>query len=324
MPEIKPFIVRTVPIPGESMLGYLTRALSNTGVRSIAGAFEMAGIRRFPFKAVHLLQDDPRLEDLAGLFGVPLDTFTFRLGLRDPQQFSRSDFLGTFIYSSHVDRSCRRVSPRALRVSSYHRMIWDLAPLTIDPETLEYLLESCPVCGGRLSWGPTFEAHFCDHCWDEHDGPQVDLRDHPQEIYSPKDPEALAFGFGLLSVDRAVRRSAEAKLHGPWTFNTTGEAFDLIVVVAKFLEKSVEENKQWAAKVSPRVTPAAFERACRLVLAGYAGVEEVVDLVRQTENRRLWDKVSLALHPFIAGTFVLATRRQAYRASLVGTLALAA
>ncbi len=64
-------------------------------------------------------------------------------------------------------RRARRPKPSATPrhgTRSYHRLVWTITPLAIDPVNRDYLIEKCPDCGRLLTWWRMAHPARCDRC----------------------------------------------------------------------------------------------------------------------------------------------------------------
>nr|WP_295829966.1 TniQ family protein [uncultured Azospirillum sp.] len=63
-----------------------------------------------------------------------------------------SRLLGHPVHPHFISARRRKVCPRCLDESGYHRALWDMALMTICPDHRLRLVERCPACGSRLGW----------------------------------------------------------------------------------------------------------------------------------------------------------------------------
>lgn len=143
---------------------------------------------------------------------------TYKLNTFEHSLSKTIEFFGVQIRTQYrnAGRGRRRVSPRALIRSAHHRAIWEITPISFDPETMEVLLSECPVCKHALGWSRLQGVTKCDRCRDV-DGRSVDLRDYAsvQSVLEPHDPEALQFVVGLIHPIEDNKRKARSLIREP-------------------------------------------------------------------------------------------------------------
>ncbi|MDA9420970.1 hypothetical protein [Bradyrhizobium sp. CCBAU 53380] len=194
LPSDAPRFVATVgpPYPDESLMGYLTRALSVATVDHLAAALRIAGAAKpNPTFIATTLKDQAEIARIAHLIGCrPKEILDRTHPIRFTQTKRKMvvmDFFGTEIRPRHKVTKVRRVSPRALQIAQYHRAIWDLRAFSFDPQTRELLIDTCPVCKRPLGWRRALGPTVCDKCVGEDGLPTVDLRDFEQPIIEVAD-----------------------------------------------------------------------------------------------------------------------------------------
>jgi hypothetical protein len=129
----------------------------------------------------------------------------------------------------------RRVSPRALAISPYHRAIWELKPFTFDPATCERLLDTCPVCKRKLGWRRAQGPTMCDRCVDGRGIANVDLRDFPRSVFEVDDAEALNFVTGLVNPIEERKSAARRLLPPSWSNVSNSSIFEAVMALVSGL-----------------------------------------------------------------------------------------
>ena len=115
------------------------------------------------------------------------------------------DFNGLVLPRGHLELSRRRISPIALIDSAHHRQSWLMTVLPFCPETLELLVDTCPLCGFTLGWVNAVGIGRCENC----------LKTIPPSAL-PSLPEDLAENYrlfaGLLSLRPSERAGSVASM----------------------------------------------------------------------------------------------------------------
>ncbi|PXW62968.1 TniQ family protein [Methylobacterium sp. B4] len=236
--RLRPLMFRPdpAPIPGESLLGLVARATTRNGYPSLLKVIRLADIGRGQTNSIPAQVTDEEAERLAYVMKVPTDevvsrlhrTFTF-----PDREGEFINFFGVMIQARYREKRYRRISPLALRRSPHHRAIHDLAPFSFCPETMETLLDRCPICRRHLQWGTTRGIAFCESCRDEDDEPLVDLRDHPQPLVEVDDEAGLRLLTDLVDPDPARRAKAVGNVDPALAGTTPGDLFELAIMLAR-------------------------------------------------------------------------------------------
>jgi transposase len=293
--NIRPFVAEMPqPIPGESLLGYLNRALSKTICHNLYSALRLTGgkahAKQRP-RPYNLTIEDA--DCLAKLFKVDPEEFRSRLypwGMFEHAEESTIEFFGTKVRSQYFEATIRRVSPRALLISGHHRALWDLKPFSFDPDTRERLLDRCPVCESRLGWVKTHEPFKCDQCAGEH-GLSTDLRDYPQPIIDMHDEQAVNFVLGLVHPNAEKRDAAMRLVPDELGSATNSDLFDAVISIASVL---LPANAQRTERVGrpmtfdnfAQMTPDRLALAARALIGGESGFGIVADSMRASMSQR--------------------------------------
>lgn len=291
---VRPLIVTEEPIPGESLLGLISRNLANTSLDRLRPALGLAGIGTLAAESLPRSLDVPdQIAALARFLGTTPDEIKARLyptvqNFRP--YFQQISFNGVLIRPQYRERRIRRVSPQALKSSSFHRVLWEIRPISFDGETLEPLLDTCPVCSKRLGWTRLVPAHMCDHCFDENQRPSVDLRDFPQARIDIEDVEAASLAPRLLSHDPLVRASALGSLSEEWRNLPLADVFESIVLISTAVSNPVTEAQRRVSRPKVEelgnISAESVARTCRAMLDGENALDDLIEEVRDAGTRR--------------------------------------
>jgi hypothetical protein len=288
LPTISPRFVSTVGLPylDESLLGYLTRAISISTIDQLPALSRIAkATKRYTSSLATELKDEGEIARLANLVGcAPNDiaSRTYRAGQseHDRTRLELVDFFGTMIRSRLRETKVRRVSPRALQQAQYHRAVWELRPFSFDPQTKELLLEACPVCGQRLGWIRAHGPTVCDKCVDEDGIPTVDLRDFTQPIIEVNDEEALDFVTGLVDPSPARKEAARSRLPKEFSEFPNADIFETVMSLGYGLAGYRPDRRMFSVEHMYQMTPELLCVAARAILDGQAGFDILCDRYR--------------------------------------------
>jgi transposase len=284
--------VPTDPIPGEGMLGLISRAAAANGYRTLYSFLKPGGLRIGPTSFLKIGADTAVLlakkmgttdvEGIERLFCLPVEG--------RPQW---TDFFGTPIRSIYISPgTVRRIAPGRLGNLGHIPAMWSLRVFGFDPVSKEKLIDTCPVCHQRLGWKASYGIFNCDNCvkWEDVGGfdfvyPTVDLRDFPQPRVDVPDEEALDFVTGLVD-PCADRRDAARKLIPDYFARfSSSDLFEAIIAIAFALTQAGTRKKN-APRFTPAsepgrrfdgLTPALFCRAGRAIMGGREGLTELVE-----------------------------------------------
>lgn len=282
------------PIPGESLLGLVARATSRNGYTSLLRAIRLADIGRGQSNGIPTLVMDEEAERLAYVLRVPASEVTSRLHRivtfpdRDGEFI---DFFGVTIRAQYREKRYRRVSPLALRRSPHHRAIHDLAPFSFCPETMETLLNRCPVCRRHLLWTTTRGVAFCERCRDEDDEPLVDLRDHPQRLVKVDDEAGLRLLTDLVDPDPSRRERAVANVDPALGGSAPGDLFELAILLARAaMTPSQMADTQIRRMMGPDdcafLTPHLLSVMGRTLMEWQVGIGRLCEQARERADER--------------------------------------
>ncbi|WFU53612.1 transposase [Bradyrhizobium pachyrhizi] len=277
--KIRPFAAdMPKPIEGESLLGLFSRALERTAIDRLKRGLALAGVQPFGNPSGVSISEK-QADALAILFKVDREDIVRRLhprGSFDHRSTAPIDFFGTKLRTQYLETIFRRVSPRALALSPYHRAIWDLRPLCFDPTTRERLLVTCPVCGEKLRWwfvrGPT----HCETCVTDRGFPKTDLRDFPQPLLEFGDEEAIDFVVDLVNPDPKKREVARTRLPAELAEASNSDVFEAVIAIAscfrpEFIRKTIFVGRPLRAGDFEGFTPDLLEIAGRMIIGGRDG-----------------------------------------------------
>ncbi|MCP1968469.1 hypothetical protein [Bradyrhizobium elkanii] len=277
--KIRPFAAdMPKPIEGESLLGLFSRALERTTIDRLKRGLALADVQPHGNPSGVSISEK-QADALAILFKLDREDVVRRLHPRrrfDHHSTGAIDFFGTKVRTQYLETIFRRVSPRALTLSPYHRAIWDLRPLCFDPTTRERLLVTCPVCGEKLRWwfvrGPT----YCEVCVTDRGFPKTDLRDYPQPIVEFGDEEAIDFVVGLVDPDSRKREAVRRLLPAALSDASNSDIFDAVISIASCLRpeisgKTVFVGRPLRAGHFDGFTSDLLEVAGRMIIGGRDG-----------------------------------------------------
>lgn len=294
--KVRPFQAQIdPPFPGESLLGFVTRALSISPVKQLQRGLALAGLATgAPASIATTLVGDREVAGVATLLRTTPDEIRQRTYADAPLGHNRRDmieFFGVPMRAHYRESKIRRVSPQALKIGPYHRAVWELRPFSFDPQTRGRLIDTCPVCDQKLGWSRAQGPAMCDRCVDGSGFPNVDLRDFPQPVVEVDDDEALAFVTNLVDPDPDRRAAARRLLPKRWTEFSNGDLFETVMAFASGLtmDPSSSKHAQGRAKNGEhfsRLTPEMLALAGRAIIGRESGFSALAARYRLDVDKR--------------------------------------
>lgn len=270
------------PIPGESLMGFVTRNADIHAADKVSAVLRAAGIDTIVPESLPTVHRE-KAPELARLFmtspeEIQARTYPPAAVPGPPNSFA--SFFGTPLRRIYLESYRRRVSPASLRASGHHRALWDVRPLSFCCESREMLVSSCPECEAELGWRWTFGPAFCEICG-------VDLRDFSQPKVEVADDAALDFVVDLIHPDPDRRERARGA--APAAFGKigigSGELFELAVAMAATLADQPSRSQTKIARGASledyaRLTPTILSEAGRIILDWPQGFEAYLRRMR--------------------------------------------
>jgi hypothetical protein len=241
--DVVPAFLTFEPKADESLVGFIDRTFARTVFANPIAALAQAGIAtNRPDFLASLDLNEGQIDALARRLGVSAALIRDRLH-SDSRMLGSGvrgvDFHGQFLRLTFLERERRRVSPRALEISPYHRAIWDVRPIAFDPDTMELLLSDCPVCAKPLGRRRLCGPEKCDKCIDDRGLPSTDLRDHLQPMVPEEEWELLRNIAGLVDTDPKTRERSCLRFPEPWRSLGPGEIFHILVEMSVANEAAI-------------------------------------------------------------------------------------
>ncbi|WP_174275547.1 hypothetical protein [uncultured Sphingomonas sp.] len=159
---IKRLRLSYVPVAGGSAIGAFAEACDASGVTHLDVAAKGADL---PTRYIGNLQigDDRQFATMARVMRCSA-TAVATVGYRAHPDRHNKILLGDLVVSrGAIDLTVRRIGPRSLASHDYHRGAWLNRMLPYCPESLELLVQSCPICG-PLGWMYARGMMNCDKC----------------------------------------------------------------------------------------------------------------------------------------------------------------
>ncbi|MGX1235619.1 hypothetical protein AB7M71_008711 [Bradyrhizobium japonicum] len=298
------FAFRIDPMPDECLGGLVARATAINFRRSIPTELRKVGV--VTLHPQSLCSRSPELAESIAEFVGTADVASvaakFHPKLIDDA--AKIDFFGEPLRAFYRDGQRRRVSPRALKIGAWIRAMWSVRLFGFDPQTLEKLIDSCPVCGKPLGWKLTYGVAFCDHCYrpEEFAGsiwkyPRVDLRDFPQPLVEVDDIQALQFVTNLIDPAPGKKEAARRLVPELWNALSNGDIFEVVLHFAsmqvaeswdkkrKGIRRRAKSGEGW-----DKFTPEVLAVAGRALIDGRAGLERFGDLLRSQSRDKLRER----------------------------------
>lgn len=151
----------------ESIPGAIARGVREHVLVVTRPVFEAAGV---PLRHIGLAQLATRqeLERLAYVIRCDPRDLADRAGVRVEEPTGKSNLQAKFgsltIPRAFLELDRRRIAPKSLTGSDYHRLQWMNLLLPYCAESLELLVDTCPRCDTKLGWRFARGIGNCDAC----------------------------------------------------------------------------------------------------------------------------------------------------------------
>jgi hypothetical protein len=291
--EITSFLDPPFPEPDESLLGWITRSADDHAYRSVSRALRKAGFRLLRPEGLPMY-GRTIAERLSFLLKAPENEVEARVYEAIPRDKGQDqiDFFGSKIRRAYRETTVRRVSPRALSTSCYHRAIWEIRIFGFCTDTRELLLSSCPVCGKRLGWQRTHGIEYCDSCKNDNRERLTDLRNFPQRKVTAEDEAGLDVMCDLIHPLPERKERARRSLNAAFAESANAEIFEFGIALC--CAETMQTNRTQKALERPkhvedyaRFTPDVLSHAGRAILDWPEGLHEIADRIRAKATERL-------------------------------------
>lgn len=145
--------VRPLPLPDESIAGYLVRVVERNGMESWQSILTYAKVHPDQRTFAWLLTDHGRLPQLAAAIGVGLDVIAPILYRPVPNLTKVRE---VYWHAQRIPTTYLRlmhapVCPECLRESPHLRQAWDFKFVAACPRHRRLLLAQCPECGAKIA-----------------------------------------------------------------------------------------------------------------------------------------------------------------------------
>lgn len=186
---------------GESIPGVLARGIRRNVLERSTIAFFDAGI--VPRKAgLTQVMPEAELRRLAAFTGASADDLIRQSGVLNNDTAGFGDLV---LPRGDIEFERRRIAPRTLRGSPFHRSAWMMRLLPYCPESLERLVDTCPDCSVALAWSRCWGIGICEWC-------RQPVPPSPEARLPDRHSHDYRLFAGLLSLTEAERRQALTSL----------------------------------------------------------------------------------------------------------------
>lgn len=219
-----------VPLPGESLLGWITRTAHENVLPSPYTMMRRAGLGYTDKPVVALLRTDVG-PMLAQLLGAEIGEVARRM-LRPTSDPGFVQLSGASVRLNGLATNSRRFSPAALSRTGTHLSTDMIRALPFSTSSWEYLQDTCANCGSVQRWRHAHSMRSCDACCG-------DLTLQPAEQVEPGLRTELEEIAALVGEKGAARDAALASLAEPLRDLDAGEALELTLAVAAMVDPSL-------------------------------------------------------------------------------------
>lgn len=158
---------RIIPLPGESASSLVFRAASTFSAFPPGVVRALLGDSSFLASAVHRSNLVKSISEFAG---VPESAINNTMAYRCDETTNCIKLGDFFLRPGQIKLTPRKVAPACFREdirgggTAYHRLIWCVCALDVDPDTGFPLIETCAACCRALAWINLSEQEQCGFC----------------------------------------------------------------------------------------------------------------------------------------------------------------
>lgn len=260
--EARPLAIAITPIAGESLIGLVARATRENVLGSTRIVLEPIGLSLLHPGALgqHI---GPGAPLLAQQLGCSVGDVASRC---HPYLSSREESMEVrwgsgSLWRPYVHVQRRRISPESIERSPHHRSDWMNLLLSYCPESLELLIDRCPVCNNPLGWRRAWGIGNCD---------QFECRQLVRHPSGERLPDEFADDYrwfaGLISADPMTRSSAVGQLHADLQRLPPLELINLVVHAGATIRADrFVAHRATIAKVPPLKLATTIARGAQLL-----------------------------------------------------------
>lgn len=245
-------LLPVMPVPGETLPGYLLRNVRPNHLPSIRPLLEEAGAH-IALNSDCIGRMEQAADRLSEAFDVPPAAWAGLWGI-EKKRGGRRRLGGVWLTPKQIESVRRRVPPGHV-AGSPDKAIWMVRHLGFCPESWEMLVDRCPRAGCQpLFWTSAIALELCGHCGRP-------LSDAKRRIVPRALRSHLAWLIGLFGHDDQVARSMSA-LPPVFEIPTATDAYDLVLAIARPLRVMVDPSLHGRVNLDP----SDLARACRFLL----------------------------------------------------------
>jgi hypothetical protein len=238
----KSLLFPVAPLPGETLLGFVTRCLAKNHL----------GV---PVQFMRRLDIDLSIRgDLLGRLQARLPAIQEALGLSDDELGKlwgaaavgperRRRLGGVWLRPSLIEQGTRRVPP-SIAADQPDHALWMVRHMTFCPITWEELVGHCPSqwCGKQLTWPRAQVLDRCRHC-------DARLSEWKARKVPVRDRRVLTWVSALFSDSEVTRQSAVAKVPATFEIETATDVYELLLAFGRavFLLRLADgDDRDWS------------------------------------------------------------------------------
>lgn len=259
------------PTPGETLLGFIARAVDQNYLGSVQSFLAMGGLN-ISIKGDYLTKLSNHLPILSELLCVPISDLQQLWGAKPLTEDGKRKLGGVYLRPHQICQHARRL-PQTREAQPHDQAYWMISHLDFCPVTWTRLTNDCPICNQALTWPQARSIHTCGRC-----GGSISFS-HARRV-PIKDREILSWVLELFSDDEQTVTEAINQVP---TFYEVQSATDVYELVLAFAQAAYGERFE-LFRTKGRWGPEYVAVGARMVLE-YP--RPVWDLFRNSDDNKL-------------------------------------
>jgi hypothetical protein len=259
------------PAPGETLLGFVARAVDRNYLGSVQSFLAMGGLN-VSIKGDYLTKLSNNLPILSELLCVPVSNLQQLWGAKPLTEDGKRKLGGVYLRQHQICQHARRL-PQTREAQPHDQATWMVSHLDFCPISWTRLTNDCPICQQALTWPQARAINTCGRC-----GGLLSFSNARRVPI--KDREVLSWVLDLFNDDEQIVTQAINQVP---TFYEIQSATDVYELVLAFAQAAYGERFEFF-RTKGRWGPEYVAAGARMVLE-YP--RPVWDLFRNSDAKKL-------------------------------------
>lgn len=249
----KRLLFPVAPAPGETILGYVTRAVEANHLGAVGSFLAQIDVK-LHIKGDYLTRIATAFPKLADLLGTDAGSLKCLWGSEPLSEDGKRRLGGVYLRPHLICHNARRLPASGLPVES-DQSTWMVKHLNFCPVTWRGLIDRCGVCRRRLTWPLAKSLNRCEGC-----GASSSHR--AGKIVAQQDRQALSWVLDLFSADEEIVTAAFNRVPPFFRVQSATDVYELTLAFGR----AVNRTRTAGRRLAPDWAPRDLADGARLVL----------------------------------------------------------